>query len=44
MEKLSYENVDITKLNQELKLETKFDFSSRKQSSKEKQTTLSDFC
>jgi len=43
MEKLSFENVDIAKINRQLELETRFNFSGRKQSNKGKQTTLSDF-
>ena len=41
MEKLSIENVDITKINRDLELETKFDF--RDLRNKEKQTSISDF-
>jgi len=43
MEKLSFETVDITKINRQLELETRFNFSVRKQINKGKQTTLSDF-
>ena len=43
MEKLSFENVNVTKINRDLELETRFDFSDRKQKNKEKQTTISDF-
>jgi uncharacterized protein YecE (DUF72 family) len=43
MEKLSFENVDIAKINRDLQLETRFDFSNRKQSHKGKQTSISDF-
>ena len=42
MEKLSFENVDIAKINRNLELETRFDFTNRKQN-KGKQTSLSDF-
>ena len=41
MEKLSIENVDITKINRDLELETKFNFSDLR--NKEKQTSISDF-
>jgi len=42
MGKLSFENVDITKINRELELETRFNFSYRKQRNNGKQT-ISDF-
>jgi uncharacterized protein YecE (DUF72 family) len=41
MEKLSIENVDITKINRDLELGTKFNFSDLR--NKEKQTSISDF-
>jgi len=41
--KLSSENVDITKINRDLELETRFNFKGEKLSNREKQTTLSDF-
>ncbi len=43
MEKLSFENVDIVKVNRDLELETRFNFNDGKQSKKGKQTTISDF-
>jgi hypothetical protein len=43
MEKLSFENVDITKINQDLELETKFNFSDLNLRNKDKQTSISDF-
>jgi uncharacterized protein YecE (DUF72 family) len=43
MEKLSFENVDIHKINQDLDLETRFYSSITKQSKKGKQTRISDF-
>jgi uncharacterized protein YecE (DUF72 family) len=43
MEKLSFENVDIAKINRNMELETKFNFSDTKQSKKGKQTSISDF-
>ncbi|HEX2306417.1 MAG TPA: DUF72 domain-containing protein [Nitrososphaeraceae archaeon] len=43
MEKLSFENVDIAKINRQIQLETRFTLSGRKRSGKGKQTTLSDF-
>jgi uncharacterized protein YecE (DUF72 family) len=43
MEKLSFENVDIAKINRQIQLETRFTLSGRKRSDKGKQTTLSDF-
>ncbi len=42
MGKLSFENVDISKVSRQLELEEKFNISHRK-SDKGKQTTLSDF-
>jgi uncharacterized protein YecE (DUF72 family) len=43
MKKLSFENVDIAKINRNMELETKFNFSDTKQSKKGKQTSISDF-
>jgi hypothetical protein len=43
MEKLSFENVDITKINRDLELETKFNFSDLNLRNKDKQTSISDF-
>ena len=43
MEKLSFENVDIHKINEQLELETRFNFRSPKQINEDKQTTMSDF-
>ncbi len=43
MENLSFQNVDIAKINRDLKLETRFNFSDTKQSKKGKQTSISDF-
>ena len=43
MEKILFENVDIPKINQDLELETKFNFGATKQSKKGKQTSISDF-
>ena len=43
MEKLYFENVDIAKINREMKLETRFTFSDTKQIKKGKQTSISDF-
>ena len=43
MEKLSFENVDITKINRDLELETKFNFSGLNLRNKDKQTSISDF-
>lgn len=40
MEKLSFENVDIEKINHQLQMENRFNW---KQKEKVKQTTLSDF-
>lgn len=42
MEHLSFENVDISKINRDLELETRF-HSSRLKHSKDKQMTMSDF-
>jgi hypothetical protein len=44
MDKLSFETIDIAKINQQLELETRFNFNGRNRSDKGKQqTTLSDF-
>ncbi|MDW0147394.1 MAG: DUF72 domain-containing protein [Nitrososphaeraceae archaeon] len=43
MEKLSFENVDITKINRDLELETKFNSSDPNLSNKDKQASISDF-
>lgn len=43
MGKLSFENVDIAKVNRDLELETRFTFNDTNQSKKGKQTTISDF-
>ena len=43
MGKLSFVNVDVAKINQDLELETRFNFNDKKQSKKGKQTTISDF-
>jgi uncharacterized protein YecE (DUF72 family) len=43
LEKLSSENADITKINRDLELDTRFNFKGEKLSNREKQTTLSDF-
>jgi len=43
MEKISFENVDIHKINEQLELETRFNFRGRKQINEDKQTTMSDF-
>jgi hypothetical protein len=43
MEKLSFENVNMAKINRQLDLETRFNFSGQKHSNKGKQTMLSDF-
>jgi hypothetical protein len=40
MEKLSFENVDIEKINRQLELENRFNWKSKE---KENQTTLTDF-
>lgn len=42
MEKLSFENVDVVKINRDLELETRLNLTSGKRS-KGKQTTMSDF-
>jgi hypothetical protein len=42
--KLSFDNVDIAKINRQLELESRFNVSDRKQSDKHsRQTTVSDF-
>jgi hypothetical protein len=43
MQKLSFDNVDIAKINRQLELESRFNVSDRNQSNKGKQTTLSSF-
>jgi hypothetical protein len=43
MQKLSFDNVDIAKINRQLELESRFNVSDRNQSNKGKQTTLSIF-
>ena len=43
MQKLSFDNVNIAKINRHLELESRFNVSDRKQSNKGKQTTLSGF-
>ena len=43
MEKLSFENVDIAKINRELELESRNNLGEREQIKKRKQTTMSDF-
>ena len=43
MEKLSFENVDIAKINRDMQMETTSNFSDRKQSKKGKQTSISNF-
>jgi len=43
MEKLSFENVDVAKINREIRMETTSNFNNRKQSKKGKQTSISDF-
>ena len=41
--KLSFENVDIAKVNRDLELETRINFGERTQGKKGKQTSISDF-
>jgi hypothetical protein len=43
MQKLSFDYVDIAKINRQLELESRFNVSDRNQSNKGKQTTLSSF-
>jgi len=43
LEKLSFDDVDIAKINQDLELETRFNSSTTKLSKKGKQTSISDF-
>ena len=43
MEKLSFENVDVAKINRDMQMETTSNFNNRKQSKKGKQTSISDF-
>ena len=43
MEKLSFENVDFTKINRELELHSRLDLGEREQIKNSKQTTISAF-
>jgi len=43
MEKLSFDNVDIPRINRDLQMETMSNFRDEKQSKKGKQTSISDF-
>ena len=43
MEKLSFENVDLPKINRQLELESRINLGEREQIKKRKQTTISDF-
>ena len=43
MEKLSFENVDIPRINRDLQMETMANFSDQKHGKKGKQTSISDF-
>ena len=43
MEKISYENVDIQKLNHQMELENRFNYTTSKLTRKGKQTSISDF-
>ena len=43
MEKLSFENVDVPKINRDLQLETRINFPDGRLGKKEKQTSISDF-
>jgi uncharacterized protein YecE (DUF72 family) len=43
MEKLSFENVDVAKINRDIQMETTSNFNNRKQSKKGKQTSISNF-
>ena len=43
MEKLSFENVDIDKINSDLNSEPRFNLGGRDQRKKSKQTSISDF-
>ena len=43
MEKLSFENVDVAKIDRDIRMETTSNFNNRKQSKKGKQTSISDF-
>lgn len=43
MEKLSFENVDVAKINRDIRMETTSNFNNRKQSKKGIQTSISDF-
>lgn len=43
MEKLSFQNVDVAKINQDMKSESRFTFNDTNQAKKGKQTSISDF-
>ena len=43
MEKLSFQNVDVAKINQDMRSESRFTFNNTKQAKKDKQTSISDF-
>ena len=43
MEKISFENVDVDKINRDMEVETRFNFSDARRSKKGKQTSISDF-
>src|SRR5918994_3486157 len=43
MEKLSFDNVDVAKIDRDIRMETTSNFNNRKQSKKGKQTSISDF-
>lgn len=43
MEKISFENVDIAKINRDLQLESSINLGDRYQGKKSKQTSISDF-
>ena len=43
MEKLSFQNVDVAKISQDMKSESSFTFNDTKQAKKGKQTSISDF-
>ena len=43
MDKLSFENVDIAKINRDMESETRITFDDTKQNKKVKQTSISDF-
>ena len=44
MDKLSFEDVDIAKINRDMESETRITFDDTKQNKKGKQTSISDFC